>query len=229
MKTLSLIFVMLFNLSLGAQNNYELNSALDFYRSSQMEKGEVKNILSETDIEGSPYLNYEFINGNVYTKSKTQYTDIPLRYNIYNDEVEFKSLEGSIEAITDPETIEKVTVGDNVLVYIPYLTFKKTNQGFFKLITDGPTKLYARANIQYKEPVPAAPYKDAEPAKFVKKEDTYYIRFGEEAAQLIENKKDLVKVFPDHKKEIAAFIKNNKINHRKEDKLKELVDYYNTL
>lgn len=228
-KTIFSIFIVLISFSAFSQVEYQLNQAIDFFRTNKMINGEIKNMLTEADIDGSPYLTDEFINGSVYTTSKIQYNDIPLRYNIYNDEMQFKSPDGDIAAIAAPEVLEKVTFGDYTMEYIPYTNAKRIRRGFFVLLVDGNAKLYARPNIEYRAPVPAAPYKDPEPAKFIGKPETYYIRIGKEAAQRIEKKKDLETIFPDHKKEIATFIKKKKINHRKEDKLKELVEYYNSL
>ena len=229
MKNMLIVFFILFNLTLSAQSDYQISNQLDFFRSNKIAKGEIKRTLTEADIEGSPYFNDDFINGNVYTTSKTMFTEIPLRLNIYNDEMEFKSPNGNIAAIATPEIIEKITIGNDIWVYTPYSAGKRVSRNFLRLIAKGKVKLYVRPNVSFKDAVPPSGYKNAEPAQFKAQADTYYIRYGEEAAQLIENKKDLEKVFPDHKKEIAAFIKNNKINHRKEGKLKELVDYYNSL
>jgi len=229
MKYILLITAFLMSLSGFAQNQYELSQAMDFFRTNKMINGEIKNVLTEADIEGSPYMTDEFINGSVFTTSKIQYNDIPLRYNVYNDEMQFQSPDGNISAIAAPEVIEKVTFGEYTMEYIPFTNAKRIRRGFFVLLVDGNVKLYARPNVEYRPPVPPAPYKEPEPAKFLEKSDTYYIRIGLEAAQLIENKKDLEEIFPDHKKEVAAFIKMNKVNHRKEDRLKELVKYYNSL
>jgi hypothetical protein len=229
MKTLILLLFLFLSLSTLAQGNYELNQAIDFFRTNKMINGEIKNMLTEKDIDGSPYLTEEFITGTVYTSSKIQYNDIPLRYNIYNDQMQFKSPDGKIAAIAAPEIIDKVVFGDYTMEYIPFINAKKVRRGFFVLLLEGKASLYARPNVDYREPVPPGAYKDAEAAKFIEKPYTYYIRIGMEAAQLIEKKKDLEAVFPDHKKEIENFIKKNKVNHRKEDKLKALVEYYNSL
>lgn len=229
MKTLALLFFLSFSLTTFAQSDYQINQAIEFFRTNKMANGEIKNVLTEKDIEGSPYLTAEFIKGDVYTSSKMQFVDIPLRYNIYNDEMQFQSPDGNIAAIAAPEVIEKVTFGDYTLEYIPFVNAKKMRRGFFKLVVKGNASLYARPNIEYREPVPPGAYKDPEPARFVGKPDTYYIRIGMDAAQKIENKNDLEVVFPDHNKEVAGFIKKNKVNQRKEDKLKALVEYYNSL
>lgn len=227
MKQLVIILIFLFSQTAHAQINYELSKAMDFFQTQKMFSG--NNMLTELDIEGSPYFTQEFISGSVFTSSKVQYQDVPLRYNIYNDEMQFKSPDGAIFAIDAPEIIEKVTFGNYTMEYIPYVNSKKIRRGFFILLEEGNAKLYARPNIEYKAPEPAAPYKEPEPAKFIEKPQTYYIRIGMEAAQKLESKKDVEAVFPDHQKEIADFIKKNKVKHRDEDKLKELVAFYNSL
>lgn len=229
MKNLLLFLFLAFSGSIAAQNNYEIMNSVSFFRNTKLIKGEVKTELSTEDINGSPYLNDEFINGNVYTTSKTMFPDIPLRFNIYNHEIEFKSPDGKISAIDTPEIVEKIEFGEHLVEYIPYKDVKKIKRGFMLLLNKGNAKLYARPRVDFRDAVPPGAYKDAQPAKFIGQATNYYIRVGNEAALLIEKKKDLVDAFPDHQKELTSFIKKNKITHRKEDKLKALVTFYNEL
>ena len=229
MKHIFTLFLVSITFATFAQTEYQLSQAMDFFRTNKMINGELKSTLTEADIKGSPYLNDEFLDGSVYTSSKLQYNDIPLRYNVYNDEMQSKSPDGNIAAIAAPEVIEKVTFGDYTMEYIPFTNAKKIRRGFVILVAEGDVSLYARPNVEFRAAVPPAPYKGPEPAKFLEKPNTYYIRIGMEEARLVENKKDLEAVFPDHQKEVSSFIKKNKVNHRKEDKLKELVEYYNSL
>ena len=98
-----------------------------------------------------------------------------------------------------------------------------------QLLEEGEATLYAHAAVSYVEPEEAGAYKDPEPAKFVKKPTEYYIRLGQEAALKVGNKKEVVSLFPDHRDEIATFIKKNKIKTTKAEDLQELVKYYNSL
>ena len=50
----------------------------------------------------------EFITGTIFTTSKTQYVNMSLRYNIYNDQLEFKTPEDKILVMAAPEIIEKI-------------------------------------------------------------------------------------------------------------------------
>ena len=229
MKNILLFLFLLLSGSIAAQSNYEVMNSVSFFKNTKLIKGELKTELTTEDIEGSPYLNDEFIEGNVYTTSKTMFPDIPLRFNIYNHEIEFKSPEGKISAIDTPEIVDKIEFGEYLFVYIPYRDAKKIKRSFMLLLRDGNAKLLARPRVDFRDAVPPGAYKEAKPAKFINQSTNYYIRIGSDAAQLIENKKDLVAAFPNHQEEITSFIKKNKTNHRKEDKLKALVDFYNTL
>ncbi|MFV0591233.1 MAG: hypothetical protein ACK5M7_07605 [Draconibacterium sp.] len=229
MKNLILVPLLFLAVLTSAQSNYQINSLMEFMRVNKMAVGEKRYITSEADIQGSPYLDDEFIAGSVYTTTKFQYNDIPLRYNIYSDNVEFKTPDNTVLAIASPETIEKITFGGNTIEYIPYINVKKERNGYFLLASKGKASLYIRPEVIYKKPTVAEAYKDPEPAKFERRNDVFFIRIGTQAAQRIEKKKDLTEVFPDHQKEIESFVKKNKTSPDKLDELTSLIAYYNSL
>ena len=230
MRTLIyILLILLSTVTFSYSQSYQIGQAMDLYRQSKMQSGDWSKMLTENDIEGSPYLKDEFISGTMYTTSKVQYNDIPLRYNIYNDNMEFKTPDDKVLAMAAPEIIEKVELGDDILAYIPYTNVKKIRRGFFKLLVEGKASLYAKPVVIYTDPVEPAAYSEAQPAKFTRRSDTYYIRIGMEQAKLVSKKKELLTVFPDHSKEINAFIKKNKIKPSDPEKLAELVQYYNSL
>jgi len=231
MKKILFVFtcVLVSVVSSVAQSNYQLAGSLDFFRSYKMQSGDWRLTLTETDIEGSPYLNDEFMDGTIYTTSKTQYQNIPLRYNIFNDNLEFKTPEDQVMSIAAPEIVESAVFGEYKMCYVPYTISKKMKRGFLKELVNGKVSLYAKPEILYKKPVEPEAYKDAEPAKFLRKSDSYFIRVGKEEAKKFDNKKELIDIFPDHQKKVADFIKKNKIKPTKEDGLIELINYYNSL
>ena len=47
--------------------------------------------LSFVDVVGSPFANDEFLKGNVILNNDDEYENVPLKYNIYNDELYFKN------------------------------------------------------------------------------------------------------------------------------------------
>jgi len=230
MKTFATLFLILSSFIVSySQASYQIAQAVDFFRLNKMQSGDWSKSLSESDIEGTPYLNDDFIEGTIYTTSKFQYEEVPLRYNIFNDNLEFKTPEDQVLAVAAPEIIERVQLGDDVMIYGPYSNAKKIRRGFFKVLEEGKASLYARQNVLFSDPVEPGAYKEAEPAKFTRKPDSYYIRIGNEQAKLVSNKKELLAAFPDHSDKIASFIKKNKVKPTKPEKLLALVQYYNSL
>lgn len=211
-----------------AQINSDFIKAMDAYRSNKMIGG-ISQFLSAEDIQGSPYLNDDFIQGKVYTTSGTAYENIPLRYNIYSDDMEFKTEQNEVMSFAAPETVEKIEFGENLMVYIPFTYAKKIRKGYMFLLEEGKVSLYMRPEIAFVDATQPGAYKDATPARFDRKPDTYYLRSGSEEAKLIESKKDLLEFFPDHNAEVEEFVKKNKVKDNDAGSLKELVKYYNSL
>ena len=225
---LTLLFSSVIMLSSFGQG-YELRKSIDLYNSNKFITGNNNRTVTQENIDGSPYLNDEFISGSVYTVQKIQYNEIPLRYNIYNNNIEFKTASDEIQELTNPEIIEKVVMGDIQMVYSPYLMANKNNNGFFIVLEEGKVSLLAKPEIQFVPATQPAGYKDAEPPKFIKKSDEYYLRIGTGQAILISNKKDMIATFPDNQDKIENFVSKNKIKTNKPESLKELVKYYNSL
>lgn len=208
---------------------YEIKKAVELLDFNRRHSGDISKFLTEANIDGSPFLNDEFIEGSVFTTSKTQYVGVPLRYNIYNDQIEFRLGEAPAQALAAPETVEMVQFGDFMFEYIPYTNAKKIKRGFFIVEEKGNATLYSKPQVIFENAKEPAAYQDAVPARFIRRPDEYYIRVGKEAAVPIIKKKDLEEVFPDHKEEISGFIKKNKVKPNNPESLKELVQFYNSL
>lgn len=207
---------------------YEIKRAVELLDFNRRHSGDISKFLTEANIDGTPYLDDEFIEGSVFTTSKTQYVGVPLRYNIYNDQIEFQLGEGPAQALAAPETIEMIEFGDYLFEYVPFVNVKKIRRGYFIVEEKGNATLYSRPQVVFENAKEPAAYQEAVPARFVKRPDEYYIRIGKEPAMLIAKKKDLEEAFPDHKKEMAAFIKKNRVRPNNEEQIKELVQYYNS-
>lgn len=209
--------------------SYETRKALELYNTSRIISGSSKSTLFDVDYTGSPYLNEEFVNGSIYSVHRIQYEEVPLRYNVYNDELEFKSPTDEILALANPDIVEKAVMGDTTLVYLPFLQANKAKKGFFIILEEGKVSLYAKPDVFLKPATQPGAYKDPEPPKFVRKSDEYYLKTETGQAVLIANKKELIAAFPDNQDKIESFISKNKIKSNKADGLKELVKYYNSI
>lgn len=223
-------FIILFVLIAGAVSaqylSYDIIKTMDFYRLNNTTIESPKNTLTEASIEGSPYLNDEFINGTVYTTDKKKVVDIPLRYNIYNDNLEFKMPTGEIMEIAKPESVERAEFGKIKMIY--HLSDSK-EAGFFKLISEGKVSLLAKPDIFFQKATKEAAYKEAQPPRFIQKPEIPYLKNNENVVVKIKGKKDLINEFSDHKNEVEAFIKKNKIKASNQDDLIKVVEFYNSL
>ena len=210
--------------------NYEIIEKMDYLRTNQMTTNKQSNTVSQHKIEGSPYLDDAFVNGTIYTTAKNKVVDVPLRYNIYNDNLEFKTSDGSILELAHPETVERAKMGNTDMIFTDYLTTtENTKQGFFKVLAEGNLILLAKPDIFYQKAKEEAAFKEAQPPKFIQKPDIYYLQKPGMPAIKIRKSKDLDEVIDAHKKEISAFIKQNKIKFKQAEDLKQLVEYYNSL
>ncbi len=229
------LFILLFfsstmlNIAFAQSDIYQIRQAMDFFRLNQLQTGELKNFLTEKDISGSPYLQDEFANGTVYTTTKQQFVDIPLRYNIYNDQMEFKTPDNKIQAMASPETVERIKFNNIEMIYVPFSNVKKIRKGFFRVVEKGNASLLSRSEVIFKDAEEPGAYKEAVPPRFQRKPDSYYVKVGEEQAKRVNSKKELVGLFPAHKNELTSYIKKNKVKTNKEESLIALVRYYNSL
>jgi len=231
MKTKVILFLLFAASSISgtAQTEYQLRKLMDFVNGKKVISGELHKELSESDIEGSAYLNAEFTNGALYTLQKEKYVDVPLRYNLYNDEMEFKNSQNEILAIADPGNIERIEIGNAVFYYMPYLLGKKTINGYFELIISGNVSLYTKHKVSFLAAEVAGAYKDAKPPRFERSADEYFIKNRNNPASIISNKKDLLDILSDHNTEIESFVKKNKTKVNDLDDLIGVVKYYNSL
>ena len=101
---------------------YAIRSYYDeFFKFGNVVSESSLGIIEEKDIEGSPYLNKEFVEGTIYTNQKNQYNNIPIRYNIYTDELEYRTPDNQILTLATPQIVEKADFGDYSISNIFYL------------------------------------------------------------------------------------------------------------
>lgn len=184
----------------------------------------------KTKIVGSPYTQKMFAQAKVGSIDQKTF----MRYNVFNDEFEFISNQKDtliLDKIDDfgtivfPETNKKFqlvtyTNSKNKLFY-GYLQNLKENNGF---------AIFKKENIQFVEGKIAKTSMEVNmPAKFVKSGDTFYLKNKEKGtSEFPENKKGLVKLFPDKKEVIESFLKENKIDFDSESDLMKVIDFIAT-
>ena len=206
----------------------ELNDLSRFIRDQKV-ANKIYTGKKETNVKGSPYLSDTFQKGAIVMQDSTKYKDIPLRFHIYLDEMEFKDEIDQIWAINNPEVIGFIELEKKKIVYRSYVYNRIYRQGFFIALAEGAMNLLQKPQMIVTEAKEAAPYKDPEPAKFVSRPALHFFQLNNKGATPILNKKDLLAGFPDKHKELEAFIKRHKVKPNKPETLIKLVRYYNKI
>ncbi len=224
------VFVAFFLFSVGAfaQSGTMILTYEDFVQLRQNRPVGSRS-LHVAEVSGSPYLNKTYQLGSVLTRQGVKYVQIPLRYNVYRDEMEFRDAQGKALVITSPENLKEVDMGDTVFVYRPYRSEKKLRKGFFRLVNRGWAQGLIRYRTGFQPAQPAGAYSDPQPPKFVPYPPQFYVSVSRQPAVEVHKTKALIELLGDHKKEMQAFAKKNKIKLRRQSDLKRLLDYYNAL
>lgn len=214
------------SVNLNAQN---LQSLQDFYKKFKTTQFQQGIINTQDEVEGSPHEKNDFETGTVFTRSDIVYENVPLRFNIYSNEVEFKTEDGSIFFLASPEIIDYVLIGKDKFIYSPYAIGSKLLRGYFKVLTEGKASLLLKLNINLKQAEPPQPYKEAQPARFIRTPDEFFVRIAPSEAHKVTNKKEITSVLNDKISEIEDYIKKNKTRFNKPDDLTGLINFYNSL
>lgn len=183
---------------------------------------------NEAPYDGSPYHNNEFLKGQLQ-KNNTVYVNLDLRYDIFNDLVEFKR--GDRALIIDPDhQIKRVEIGEDRFVVKRYDFRGEAKWGFLLELDSGKASLYARKMVSYRRAVQAqALQAEGTPAKYVNLPDIFYFQVGDDQVTKVDNTKKMIQGFPDKQDELNAFAKKEKISRKKAEDLIKLFQYYNSL
>ena len=225
---LPLLSIFLF-ISAYSQQIYKYD-LIDFYNYAGYLEQSKSNALKYDDIKGSPYLQDAFIPGRIYLTSGSYYDGVPLRYNVYDDHIEFQNKDGIAYYLDNPAEFSQITIGDDTFIHSMYIDENNHQmEGYFSLIEGGKGQLLMKYRILYREAEEARPFIDPKPARFISASDEYYIRVNDHKALCVKGDKPILDALADHSKEVKAYIKENKLKSRKKDDLIKIIKFYNTL
>lgn len=183
------------------------------------------------NIEGSPYANAAFLNGNVYQNDEMVSNKLFLRYNAYADEIEIKTGESANQygaLLKNPETYAKI--GEDVYIFVPK---DGASQGghYFNILTAGAHfDLYKKTVASFRQPYKAkTSYETDKPGKFLQTKTYYLVSKEGVFDELPTRKSKLLKVIGAKEKELSSYIKNNKLDVSRELDLIKLINYYNSI
>jgi hypothetical protein len=222
MRNCKIILITVLTLLSQVMSAQEINKFLDYYNFHKT-SGDKKTI-DYIDIQGSPYLNSEFIDGIIYLKDTTA-VKLPLRYNIYSDEMEYQ-IEGVSFTVGNAKFINKILLGESIFVYLPFIN----SGGYFELIESGNCFLVQKRSVKFKPAEKPKPIEgNVTPAKFVDEPDIFYMIVNDTLTVEIKNMKSVINALQDQKSKVESFIKQEKIKRVKKENLIKIAEYYNSL
>lgn len=178
------------------------------------------------DYDGSPYMKDEFSESIVIFKSGEVFEEVPLRYNIFNDQFEAE-MEKGVYALKRGSVVTEVIIDDRHFEYSPYIYMSKEKAGYLELLHKGDYSLYRQLQVEFKEAQPAQPYIEERPAMFNRKNPLYYIAKGDETPVFIKNRRDAISYGKQNGMELKKYIKKNKLRMRDLDDFMQVVKYMN--
>ena len=149
-----------------------------------------------------------------------------LRYNIYEDQMEF--VKDNNVYYLKKDIGRKIKFADKT-TYLVYGLEGKPQ--FFLVHQEGKNMLLAKQVVRYVEArEPNSGYDRGTPADYRRRKDEIFIAFeGKGLVEVPRKKKTFYKIFGDHEAKIKSYMKENRLGYKNVDDLKQVVAYYNTL
>lgn len=177
-------------------------------------------------IDGDPYVNgknYLPVNISGYSKNVQH-----LRYNAYEDEMEFNKDDVNYYANRLNDVIIDFPTLNKKYEALRYILDDKAKYGYLVVLVEGPKySLFKKETVELMkgEKSPNAYGKDANDY-YAKAKDVYLLKKGGQFFRLPKSIKDILALL-DNKQESESFTKTNKINSSKESDLMKLINFVN--
>jgi len=195
--------------------------------SYSIQNSETLDLLNQYLQECSMYFN-DWTKASVTLTDGKYLSDRLVRYNIYNQQMEFVH-EGDTAAFGDPEEISTVVLNGHEFIYRDFEYEDEVKKGYFEVLVNGDCQLLLHRCIAFRLIEDCSDPN----TNFVKEHyylsQKYFISENCKTAIFLPNKKkEIIVMFENSDKDIKSFIKENKIKICKEEDLKDLISYYNS-
>lgn len=179
-----------------------------------------------------PYYYNEWVVGSITLNSGETQNGLKLKYDIHKDELHYYNEQLNKILLIDKDIVEQFTLSMDSEIY----TVAKSNLfnvnnteggSFCFILVDGEIELWCK---RYKEINEYTEFSSAysKLGAFYLKQKYYLVKSGAKSKVTL-NKRSIAKQFPEYKKEILAFIRNNKLNIKNEKHLIKVFTKINSL
>lgn len=179
-------------------------------------------------IDGSPFLKNEFQKGIVSVNDTLSFKDVPLRYNIFTDKIEFKDRKDQVLEINDQNQDYYFLINQKHFKTVDYIYDNAIKRGVLEILVRGHIQLYKKYQVEFEPATKAIGFQDAQPDRFVSKDAEYFLAVDNEKPKEIKlNKKDIFSQLKQFKADIEKYAKAEKLNTKSEKDLVQLLQYCN--
>ena len=184
----------------------------------------------DNSYNGTPYNNPSYLPGNIYENNTLLASDVALRYNAIEDEVEVK------ESLTTPDEDAKVLaksleifvkINGDIFIFAPYQGGVE-NGGYFQILFEGDNySLYKKLKKKF---IPAKKAstsitKDLPPV-FLDRPVYYIVTKKGKYYELPDSNGKKLKVFGNKQNEIKKYVKENRLDLKNEKDLIRVMIYF---
>ena len=174
--------------------------------------------------EGSRNLYNDFREGGVYYTDNSKNLQVPLRYNLYNDEFEYLKND-TLYALENVIQLEKVVMDNQVFIFLaPRL---ETNvSGFVVRWNDDYPTIITKMRMGFydKEIAPLG-----KPKRFERDPDKHYLMLSDMEIVRITSVNKLIKLLDSHSSALKRYAKAEKISGRNPAEMAKILEYYKSL
>jgi len=221
------LVVYLFTLFLGYNCFAQLYSVAAYSRTVENSKMPGDHLRWPDDrnyFEGSPYVFDDFIAGNMYAEGRLLYSQVPIRINLYNQDIEFLRND-SLFVLGPSLPVDQIILNGQIFLIL---------DGKYNHVVEGIVKTWSREfpTVLTKMSINCLaasykPYAEAKPQRF-ERVDRQFAWISEDKLIEVNTTKQLIKALG-HQAQLTAFVKKNKISAQNPEQLTELLNHYRLL
>lgn len=182
-------------------------------------------------IKGSPYLNEQWTAGQVWLDGDSIPGSFLMRYNIYGNEMQF-IFNADTFAIGNPLLINDLDLDGRRFKYLAFMYNDNPNMAFFETLVEGKWRLLARHQVVLQAGrEPMTPYHPQNEYDRFVHQVIYYLQTADNPSPqpAPNSKREWLVLAASKQEQVNSYIKNNKLKVNRQEDLKRLVAFYNTL
>lgn len=235
MHFLRTLFLFVCLVSMGVSIAQTRGSVWDAVNSQQFmtdANGRPVYIHAAYEIEGTPFYHPDYCIASIKVRKGKTYTGIKAKINLQNNRIFFDAGDGKeMETAMPIERIEFMQCSDpsknRVLVSGYPAADDPGGDRFYVLLDSGRISLLKSIQVLYHD---TRDYGRASITRVFTQEEMYYVyEPGKGMKKLAADKKSILAVFPAHNQDLAQFIISHDLKCRKEEDLRKVFTYYNSL